>query len=70
MDKEKQKQATYEWRKKNPERAKEIQKKASRKYAESHRQKMSAIQSKYYYKNREEILRKAKERRERMKGEK
>lgn len=68
MNQAEKRQALYEWRKANPEKYREIQKRAMEKYTEKHRQEMNNNQANYYLKHKEEILKKRKELRERRKN--
>lgn len=63
------KKAEYikQWRKKNPEKYKKTQAKAIRKYRYKNRKKTNKMQLDYYYKHREEILKRMKEKRDREK---
>lgn len=56
------------WRKENPEKYKKIQKKAMLKYRLKNAKKFSQNSLNYYYRNREEVLRKSKERRQKLKN--
>lgn len=67
MYSEKQKEYIYKWNKNNPERKKQIQSKAQEKYVRTHRQKVSEISLNYYYRHKEEILQKLKEKRDKQK---
>lgn len=60
----KQRQHIYNWREKNPEKYKEVQKKAQKKYVEKNRKRMSENTLRYYYRHRDEILAKAKKKKE------
>lgn len=60
----KQRQYIYNWRENNPEKYKEIQQRATKKYRQKHKKKKSEISLKYYYKHRDEILAKMKAKRE------
>lgn len=68
----KRKRAEYvkKWRKENPEKYKKIQQKAMKKYHLKNRKKSNETQLSYYYRHREEILKKMKEKRDRGKEEK
>jgi hypothetical protein len=73
MEKQKKKkrsQYALDWRKKNPEKFKKIQKKAVTKYRLKNKEKHSQRSLDYYYKNKEKILQKMKEKRDREKKEK
>lgn len=70
IQKEKRKKrAEYmkKWRANNPEKTKKIQQKAMKKYHCKNRKKTNEIQSAYYYRHREEILKRMKEKRDREK---
>ena len=67
--KPKKKYDNNKWNRENPEKFKEVHKKNLEKYRKNHRDKMNEIGKKYYYKHREEILAKAKERYKKKKEE-
>lgn len=67
MNKQKTNEYIYKWRENNPEKYKEIQKKAVKKYQEEHKKEMRRNGLSYYYRHRKEILQKMKERREKNK---
>ena len=69
-NKEKQMEANKKWREKNPDKQKAIQHRADKKFYQKHRKMRKASSANYYYEHREEILRKAKEKREKNKLEK
>ena len=56
-------ESTYKWRKKHPKKYKAIQRKATKKYWETHKEEISRNTLNYYYRHREEILKKLKEKR-------
>lgn len=60
------KKAEYikKWRKENPEKYKKIQQKAVKKYKCKNRKKTNKIQLEYYYRHKEEILKRMKEKRD------
>lgn len=59
---------TKKWRTENPEKYKKIQKKAMLKYQLKNKKKFSDNSLSYYYRNREKILKKMKEKREKEKN--
>ena len=58
-----------QWREKNKEKYKKTQDKAMMKYKAKNRKKINDIEKNYYYRHREEILKRMKEKRDKGKGE-
>ena len=67
MYNEEQKNRIYAWRENNKEKYKEIQDRAKAKYEEKMKQEGVNHQLNYYYKNKEKILAKLKEKRDKAK---
>lgn len=61
------KESNYKWREKNPEKYKEVQRRATKKYRENHKKEMNKNQLNYYYRHRQEILKKLQEKRDKNK---
>lgn len=66
----KQRQYIYNWREKNPEKYKEIQKRAVKKYQQKNKRKKAINNLNYYYKHRDEINKKRAEKRAKEKLDK
>lgn len=71
-EEQKKKKAEYmrKWRKNNPSKNKRIQDRAVLKYRLKHKKEHSKRSLDYYYKNKEKILQRMKEKRDREKREK
>ena len=70
--KRKKKNADYmkKWRKENPEKHKKIQERAALKYRLKHKKEHSKRSLDYYYRNKEKVLQRMKEKRDREKENK